>query len=725
MASRGARAVGVLAFLALAGIAHGPLLEAGFSATDLAVRVDVARALEAGSLGDRLRALHAVHGARGHLLPGLVQALGLALGGPEPAWLARLLNLLLALIGALGLTLFLRRLLAPWVGREAARAAGGAALLLFALHPASSGWLGHISARGDLFALALGLPAAWVFLRGRQERRPGHAFVAAALAAAAGFASPLAFVLPLVLAVAEFASARRWRPERVRWRTAATTLVVFSALVSVQIALRSLLFGGLDPRAEDVRWLELTQVAELPTAATQVLERVGVLVLPALTPAMGLFGFTLAGAFLLAALVPGLQAARSAPRLWGWQVFGWLVALLGSELVAVAARVTTSDFSRADTLLGSATVVAAGLAVAATSLSGSPRRFLPWVGGVLFAVLSHAVAGAWRDATHDLGRFVSELQDARETYGREARLFVLDPPGPRRGIDVQGDDLPACFDPLVTGRARDPSPARVRSLSSAAFLAWAREDGLVGPRAHPWLVSFPARLVSPEARGRWSVLLPAPEPSGRPRRWSREGRSPALDLDPRQERVLTVRAAAGSDTSRPPVVHWRADASLAELREGSLQGVWLDVNEPPLAVFDLSSSLAWLLAGRVRQLFPLSGWGLIEDAELSQRASQPAEEFLPTVRGGDWSFRRPDPAVATGLEGTWRVELLDLSRLTRVELPVQVRADSLRVPGAARTVARWLRRGGGPVAWSLERELAGVVVERARGRRVARRSGGR
>ena len=79
-----------------------------------------------------------------------------------------------------------------------------------------------VAARGDLLALALGSAALALFLRGRQERRPRLVPPAIALVVLAGFASPLALLYAPVAAGLEYASARRYRPRAVRWRTAAT-----------------------------------------------------------------------------------------------------------------------------------------------------------------------------------------------------------------------------------------------------------------------------------------------------------------------------------------------------------------------------------------------------------------------------------------------------------------------------------------------------------------------
>jgi hypothetical protein len=295
---------------------------------------------------------------------------------------------------------------------------------------------------------------------------------------------------------------------------------------------------------------------------------------------------------------------------------------------------------------------------------------------------------------------------------------------------LQGE-LGALLEPTATGREDDPRPARVRGATLAAFLALAREEELGPLRAEQALVSFPRGAVGGEGEGRLALRLEPSRPSGRTRSWQQTGRSPSdLDLDALDERSLRVRATSGSDTARAPVAYWRADAALDLLREGSLPGVWTTrepQTETPVAVFDLSSSLAWLLSGRVRQIYPREGWGRIEQADVSRRPPsrpQPAggPRLLPEVVAGDWRFAAPEGQLARDPEGrdSWAVGLLDLETWRHVELPARLGEDgALLAPGAAAVVAGWLREGGSSVAWSLEGRVDGVAVWRARGRRVA------
>ena len=129
-----------------------------------------------------------------------------------------------------------------------------------------------------------------------------------------------------------------------------------------------------------------------------------------------------------------------------------------------------------------------------------------------------------------------------------------------------------------------------------------------------------------------------------------------------------------------------------------------------------------MLAGRVRQVYPREGWGSILQADVQARLPEPAEGLAPRIEGADWVFRVPPGGFPADEERrtSWHVQLFDLQHWRHLELPAQLdEAGALRVPGAARSVAEWLRSGGGPVAWSLDGRIDDVSVWRARGRRVA------
>jgi hypothetical protein len=203
--------------------------------------------------------------------------------------------------------------------------------------------------------------------------------------------------------------------------------------------------------------------------------------------------------------------------------------------------------------------------------------------------------------------------------------------------------------------------------------------------------------------------------------WVREGLSPSLDLDPLAAGALHVRATEEANVERRPVVAWRAaDAALERQAQGELAGAWLYGGEAPEALFDLSASLEWICAGRVEQVWSAEGWSRFTQAELLDGVPRPERPLEPRVDGDDWTFSRATeaPLAASERPGAWTLCLLALERLEYVEIPA---ADEdhgvLRVPGA-NARARQLAGGDGALAWSLERRLEGVAVERARGRWV-------
>ncbi len=732
MAGWSARAGGVVLFLLLSAFAIEPLSRASFTAPELRALAEARGAWSDPPPGGGSGSRQSLAGSAGHPLARLSLSLSSTLWSRQGAWAGesalplRLENLLLIWVAAAGLWFLLRRLLLPWMGRDSAGSAGLAAGVCFALHPAVLPAATSVTARGDLLALALGLAAGAVLMRGRQERRPELGLLAGVLAILAGFASDLALALPPLLAVAEFSSARRWRPERVRWRTALITLAALAACVGVQTVVRSVHFGRIELFGAGSRLAQLHDGHAWAGELLRLLERIGVLLLPVPTSVTGPAGLALAGALLLVALHPGWQAARSAPRLWGWMLLGWSGALALCEALSAGARVTNADWTWAGTLAGSAAVVAAGLGTAMTALSGPVRAWLPWVAAVCLALLGHALALAWRDAGAQVERLRVDLEAARERFGRDARLIVIDPPGLVRGVDALAGELPALLDPRSTGRSSDPRPAFARGVSRPAFLALCREPELSELRRGTAVVSFPRAAIEPEASGRLAVRLPAPRPSDRVRSWQHEGRSPPLDLEALAESALRVRATPEADVDQAPRMQWRASAPLDSLRGGTLRGVWRAAGEQagePLALFDLSSSLAWLLGDRILQIFPPEGWGFIVEADVSPRIPEPAPGIAPEVVDlGDWRFPVPAGGFPRDEQGRerWILGLLDLGSWRHVEIDCALEVDgSLLAPGAARTAADWLRQGGGPVGWSLDGRIDGVTVWRSSGRRVA------
>lgn len=727
--SPGQRAAEAALALALCLVAWFPLARAGFSGPDLRALVDAGSVGEGGGALGLVRRLHGVAGLEGAPLAAADVALGAALGAGESGWAARwawpwrLEGLALLIAAALALGAFVRRLLLPWVGREAAGAAGRAAALLLPLAPTQAAVLCRLSGRGALWALLLGLLAGALVLRGRQERKPVLSIWAGALAVLASAASDLALALPLLFAGAEFVSARRWRRERERWRTTFVTLFAFGLCVALPQFLAWMLGEGAV--VGDTRMALLDTPSGLAGELAREFERLGVLLVPVPIAVLGVGGLALGVAVLLLALHPALQALRAAPRLWGWLALAWFAVLVATEALATPRVVRLDALGASDSLLAATAATCAGLGVCATALSGARRTLVPLALALAWCLFAHAGARAWSEATDELARLGASLEDARETLGRDVPLVVVDARAQARGVDAL-DGTPAVLcDPAVSGRAQDPRPPRVRGASRAAFLALAREDEFDALRADGALVSATRAALDLEGEGRLAFALTPPAPSGRVRAWRDQGRSPSgLDLDTARERGLRVRALPEADVQHAPVVHWRGGLGGGALDEGAVRGVWslrAPHTEEPIAAFDLSSSLAWVLAGRAQQLYPREGWGSIVVANVLERLPGGELALAPRVDGGAWSFARPEAGWPSDPEGRleWRVGLLDLASWTHVELAVELDGSGgLRVPEAASRVADWLRAGGGPVAWSLEARVEGTAVWRARGRRV-------
>jgi hypothetical protein len=721
----------------LAAAAHGPLFSAGLSAPDLRTLADATAAADARGWKELARELHGVAGMEGHALPVLSVLVSKALwlrhgvGVEAAVWPLRTQNLVLLIATGIAAGAFARRLLLPWTGREAARAAGIACALLVPLAPSSVASVARLSARGDLFALLFGCAAGALLMRARQERQPWLGVVAGVLAILAGASSDLALGLPFVFAAAEFASARRWRPERVRWRTAFITLAVFGACVGLQIAVRSALEDRVQLFA-DQRARAWTDGGSLAEHAARSLERLGVLLVPVHAEVSGALGYALASAALFLALHPALRAARSAPRLWGWLAFAWLGAIALSEVFSTPFRVTHADLSRADALVGTALVTAVGAACCATAVSGRRRVLLPLAIALSWTVLAYGGATAWKAALHEVTWLREDLVLAQEAHSGVDAFAVIDPPGRTLGVDAVQGDLGALLDPRLLGETTHRRAPSVRGLELRAFLALAREVELAELRSDGLVLCFPRAAIGAQGEGRLSVQLPMPEPSGRTRSWQQVGRSPPdLDIESLGERGLRVRAMPEADTQHAPIARWLAEAPLDDLKNGELAGVWRvrgAGTETPIAVFDLSSSLAWLLAGRVRQIYPPEGggWGRIEEAELlADTPARPAPDvdqaIAPEQIGDDWRFAPPAGGFARDPEGreSWSLALLDLDRWRYVELTLQLGENGeLSAPGAERIVAEWLRSGSTAVSWTLEGRVEGVAVWRARGRRA-------
>jgi hypothetical protein len=696
------RAGGALAALLLLAYAYAPVVTAGLAAGEFHTLVDVERILHpatATPVFERAGGLWEVHGVSGRPLAGLSLLLsrlvqpGVIDAGALVA--LRLENLLWLLAAGAAIGVFTRRLLQPWTGSDQARAAGRATALLIALAPLHGAAVGSVDARGDLVALFFSGAGGALFLQGRQERRHALVLASALALVLAGAASRLALGMPAVLAAAEFSSARRQRAAPTRLRTAGTTCLVSGVCVALPPFASRLAGFSTPSRWREPSWSEALAIG---------LERLGALILPINAAVWGPLGFALAGALVLLAVQPALVAARSAPRLWGWMLGGWFLATLLFELLATPARVHPEDLTRAATLLFTSSAASVGLGVATTAISGLRRTLLPLALAAGAALLAHENGRAWNTAARAAAELRGDLLAAREPWrGDGVRLLAVDPPERVAGLDPLRGALPWMLDPLFVAGLSEPVRAQMTSRRGLAALA--REVEFEELRAEPLIVVYAAGDGA-----RTSVRLEPVEPFDLRRSFFREGRLD-LDVPSAGARALVATVKDPANTSEPPRLGWRTAAGE---EAGQLTGAWIQAEDGARAVFDLCSSLEWLLSPRIKSIFSTGGWSRIEEAVLQDALPLPALTG-PEIRGGDWVFR-PGPGPAPS-EGVWTLELLDLTTLAFEERAVAADpGGSFRAPGAERHVANRLAEGG-RLAWSLVRRVDGVAVECLPGRR--------
>lgn len=760
----------ILTALGLFGLllaAWAPLLDAGFLAEDYRVALAAGRpgadevelweqGLESKapselSLRSAMQVDPAVDGGPGWSLEGLSlyvsrQLWGTAPGGagaaPAARWW-RAENLFLLALGALGLSRFLRRLLWPWTGSDQAAAASMAAAVLFALHPLTGAKVVTLSGRGQLLALVLAAWAAAAFLRGRQDRN--YFFTAGAwiLCSASALAGEFALSLPLTLAVAEYLSSHRYRKRRDRLRTSTTTLLTFGAGFALAYSLRGLGTTGIPQPSILAGLVSMGSPSGILDFVGLGVEKLGVLVLPSNVHSTGIFGTALAGLLFLLAIQPALVAARSAPRLWGWLLCAWFAALFVAVLPGAEMRVRASQLGDASALFGAAAVMSVGLGVASTAVSGLSRSVVPWVLAIGFATLNYGNARPFALAADFSSRLREDLIAARASFGADSQILVIDPLAPIRGVEPLSDSLEWMLHPAFDAEGSDASKAgslanseressgeplpgpkrsRVSALTARAFLAFAREEEFDAMRSSGLGVLLP--LQAGEENGsepeRMALPLPPSEPSTGTRTWRGDARSPDLDLEALEVSFLRITPAEGVDTQSPQTVSWRARVDLPLTAE--LSGAWIVDGGVSHAVFDLGSSLAWRLGGRVRRMWFETGLLTLSSAEVLDELPELGREWQPESQGDDWLFGIEGAPAAEELPDGARfgLGLLDLDRYEYVELPGVLEGRKLRVPRAAEEVARIVGSGHGPVAWHLDLVHNSVSIARTGGRRSGR-----
>ena len=628
-------------------------------------------------------------------------------------------NLVLHLLAALGLGFFVRRLLEPWTSRDHAYAAGLAATFLFALHPFAPSAVVSPASRGDLLAAALVLLASAAFLRGRQRREPRLVTLSALAVLVAGLASELAWLVAPLLALAELVSARRSRAPGARQRTALTTLLVFGALSGSGMLLALVL--GLDPVPPRLR-AGLAMFDSWGGAWDGFalgLERFGLLLFPINARGTGLFDFVALGLLLLLVLHPALGAARAAPRLWSTVLLGWFAGMLLAQVSVADLRVHPNDWTHARQLLAGAAVMSAGLAIAATAVSGRRRVVVPVLVVLGLGLLARADSDCQNRAGRPARRLQSDLVEALQRFSSARHLFVVDPPGLVRAHLSVAPDLGWLVHESLVGEAAPPGGTRLRGLGADALrdlLLLPESDAL---REQGWVVDLPfAALGLDRPLGERTALLLAPS-SGELglRAWQNTGESPLLELDASAAKSLLASPPPGRPLVLPPLMRWRASGDPA--LPAGLEGTWIAGKAGPVAVFDLGRSLAWSFAGTVERIW-LEG-GVADPAEARLEPALPvllgAEE--PRVRGDDWVFELDAEAPTPfGLDQTFVLSLLDLASLRRVQIPAYLTADGELVAEDVEPLVRRMRRAdGGALSWSLEHRAAGRAIARVGGRR--------
>jgi hypothetical protein len=703
------RLLWILLSLALAGFAYGPLKGAGPVGEDFQVLDDVSKiAWPAESLeeGPGLSELLEVHGQDERPLAALSLVLTSKIWTDAGEWTPgavfslRLENLALLLLTAIGISRFLRRMLEPWAGREQARAASHAARVLVALHPLAAGAVASASARGDLLGAALAAFAANMFLRGRQERSKKLVLQAGLLTVAAGCASEIAFFVGPIVAIGEFTSSRRHLRMKRRLRTATTSGIGFLLCALIEPAFAALGPGARQPdMASALGFFDGS--AGFTLGLGLLFERLGMLVVPVNVSAFGPAGFVLAGALGLIVLQPALIAARSAPRMWGWVLFWWIVLVVLAQLPAAAVRVHPGDLTHAPLLLPAAVVAAIGVALASTSNSGRRRFVLPAVAATVFALLAQGDARAIAAASARAGEVKEQLAQARALRGDAALLLSVDPLGIEDNHSVT----------IVDGHTVLPTDLAALLGEESGGVRGLTYDAFFGLLADSSWESVRAAGVIVQGLSEETAWISPPEETTGARLWREEGRSGALDLETASTRSVRVLARPETSTDQPPRIHW-----LSEAGEGELDGAWVRDQEGLHAVFDVGRVATWVTGGRVRQVWFEKGLAVVVQAAAYGEAWGLSGVSEPTTEGEDWFFE-VDPTRALIMEDgevTFRLCLFDPENLRYGELICERGEDGrLRALGAAAKAER-MTQDGAPIEWALEQRVGVVTVARSR-----------
>lgn len=705
-----------IAIVVLALLSHGGLLRAGLLGDDL----DLLRAAAVARADTTGASTSWLEGGKVRPVPALVLRVhdvafeGTSLVAPRRTEALRITAFVVLLSAALAAGFALRRALVPWSGADNARAAGFACALFLATHPLATSALARPRALADLSALALAALAAALFLRGRQAREK-HSIVGAGLAAiAAGFASSSALLLPFVLCGMELGSARRPRTMPDRLRTAATTFLIFAACVLVEGVVATA--AGLPARAGFAHSLpDLSTWSDPSRAVMSCVEKLGLLFFPITggSLAQNWPDYLVCLAIPLLALWPVLRSARVAPRLWGYLVVAWIVAMLLAVIPLAGVRVAPDEGSYADLLVVAGAFAAAGLAVAATSLLGTRRILLPGAIAILFSWLGTRTAHNFAEAAHTVATLRTSIDAAQASVPGDGQVLVVDPPLRLNGLSLGTDPVRRI---LVQPAARANEPQSIAAGSmpilsrTEAFAAWRARGVAFLERAHSG-DSVPTRVR----------VIAATEGAPPPGPWQGLSRSEIFDLDPATVRFARVQALPQTSLADAPRIAWRATEPSGEWVVAT--GVWLAGETNATAVFDLWSDPNWWsvpTVRRVRAEDPLVNVALFE---LLAELPLMLEGAAPRVEGTDWRFELKRESLAQLVRGDARfvLEILDTVSLEYARFECEEASAGalvvLRAAGAEGFVNRTRPGGGGQVLWSLERRAGESALARSTGKR--------
>ena len=708
--------------LFLAAWAYAPVVSMPIGGEDVPTAIG-AREI-AWSESSRVDDLFRVPGVEGR--PGAALSLGLssALWAPDGQWTpeaarrARIENLLLLLLCAVLLAPLLRRALQPWTPRDQSKGAGFAVALLFAIHPLAVLSASRLASRGDLVALALSIAALGSFLHGRQARAPRRVVLACFLTAAAGFFSEIDIFIPIAAAVLEYVSSRRHRKRARRARTALNTFVAFTACVALEWSVRLALGADNSPVLTYRGGSSLDLAPPSGDGVVLGLEKLGVLMLPVNTYGSGTPGYVLAALAVLVGLQPALVAARWAPRLWGWILLGWVLAIAATQIPDAIVRVEPQSLVRAEVLIAPTLVMALGLGISSTALSGVRRYATPIVVAALYTLLAHESVMARNHALEPVEKLHDELLRQVDERGGDELYVVIDPPPTSAGYDPLGNVLPWLLHPAFLPASVDrQTRVALFGLDRSALRAWIREADFQAARQDGLVLLVPAAQLQGLEPGlgltEWiAVEVPGSEPSRGRRIWRGEGRSPSgVEFEPWTARSVVVAAMPDATTEARPALRWNARSTL--YHDGEAEGRWLRSPDGPVAVFDMADDWSWLLGERIRRVWTLGSLLSMSSTQVLEDVPEVSGELEPRVSGADWLFGLAGADVPVAIGGTAEPLLLlfDRSTLDFVELrPARASEGRLRFDGAEDRVQHAFRSGSGPITWILEWRVDDVTV---------------